>query len=290
MKHKSLTVFAPLTLLALALACGEAGKNEDGDEGQGGNGGASSGEDASSGGRTSGGGAGGGDAEPDCDEDAPAPVLYLKGNGNFTESMLGHTATSQGDVSTDAGKYGDGFVIAPVTEGSYITAPVDDSYEVGIGNFTIAFWMKMSDGFVILDKRVQSGAYQGYQVYVYEGHVGFQLGNGSKDNNFNSSSFASPTLAKVDDGEWHHVAITVERISTTGIKFYQDGVLLGSANPTGFLESLTNETPLLIGASASSLPSTTFVGVLDELQIFKEALTEEQVTTLASAPTLDFCD
>lgn len=138
--------------------------------------------------------------------------------------------------------------------------------------FSISFWMKTSStqsNNTIIDKRPDGGA--GYHVTLYNGYLLFQLNNGSSHYNFWSSS--SP---KLNDNKWHHVAITVQRNSTTGIRFYVDGTLVGTHNSQRVSGSISNSARLLIGGHSTS-GSYRFKGEIDEVAIYNTALSSTQV-------------
>jgi len=78
-----------------------------------------------------------------------------------------------------------------------------------------------------------------------------------------------------NDGKWHHVVGTYDRITTTA-KIYIDGVLKNTNNAitTG---PTSNTAPLLIGSRSGS---NGFGGSVDDVRVYNYALTKEQVANV----------
>ena len=82
-----------------------------------------------------------------------------------------------------------------------------------------------------------------------------------------------------DFNTWTHIAVTVDRDSASGISYYLNGALLGSAqDPTAYQGvSIAANQDLQI-ASANALP---FNGSLDDLAIYSQVLSPGQIASLA---------
>ncbi len=153
----------------------------------------------------------------------------------------------------------------------------DGSLDFGTGDFSIDAWVRttQSSGVrVVLDKR-QSSPYRGYHLYLYRGAPGLQLADGGYTN---YNAFANPA-AFVADGQWHLVAVTVDRDDPQGIRFYVDGKLVGTFNPTDRQGSLSNPAPLRLGTRSFEL-SGFWQGTLDELELFDRVLSPEEIAEL----------
>jgi len=123
----------------------------------------------------------------------------------------------------------------------------------------------------------------GYFLFLYNGRLAFQLGDGMSSNYISSS--LSPDLLT---GGWHHVAVTVDRNSATGGNLYVDGVPVLAFDPTSRPMSLANNAPLLIGRhAASSEPS--FIGLIDEVEIFSRPLSPQEVWGIFNAGSAGKC-
>ncbi len=167
---------------------------------------------------------------------------------------------------------------------------------VGAAPFSVDFWIQTtSQGgpITILDKRTgqpynNNNNLVGWSVVVHNGKILLQLANGSSSGG-GFTNYLSNVV--VNDGEWHFVAITIERGSSTGITFYDNGFpVLPNANPIGRQGNLSNAAPLTIGNDTIAFTGTYFKGILDEVEIFTDVvLTPTQVRLLWQAGSSGKC-
>jgi hypothetical protein len=159
------------------------------------------------------------------------------------------------------------------------------------GNFSIDLWIKTNDTNpyirTILDKRTGSLTNMtGYELYLYEHRIGLELADGTLTN-YNSSSQSSPIIA---DNNWHHIAVTVDRANTSGLCFYVDGSLVATFNPTDRQGDLTNTAPFVIGRNLiSSQVSQSFIGTLDEIELFNRVLSPDEIKGIYNADSCGKC-
>jgi hypothetical protein len=186
---------------------------------------------------------------------------------------------------------GDCVRVSPATNLNFGTAFVP-----GDGDLSIDAWILIPNGspsltatyLPIVDKReLPGGAWDpqsiGYFLFLYNGRLAFQLGDGTFFNYISDSSW--PDLR---DEAWHHVAVTVDRNSATGGNLYVDGAVVLNFNPTNQLGALTNSQPLFIGRhAASSQPS--FIGRIDEVEIFSRPLLPQEVWDIFNAKSAGKC-
>ena len=91
----------------------------------------------------------------------------------------------------------------------------------------------------VISKRFSPNAYTalGYEMYLGGGRLCFQmidsLNHGGNYYNLSAES-------DLRDGKFHHVAVTVQRNSTTGLRFYVDGQLIATFDPTVVSGDLSN--------------------------------------------------
>ncbi|TWT45790.1 hypothetical protein RAS1_22230 [Phycisphaerae bacterium RAS1] len=142
-------------------------------------------------------------------------------------------------------------------------------------DFSIDAWIRTNGQGIqsIVDKRVVGGGGAiGYSMFLFNGTLSFQIGDTVGFSNWIS------TLA-ANDGRWHHVAATVQRTSATGLKLYVDGVSQ-SFNPSARAGNTTNTAELWIGQRQPISSIIPYVGRIDELQIFRRALTPAEVQAI----------
>ncbi|WP_299493613.1 LamG-like jellyroll fold domain-containing protein [uncultured Shewanella sp.] len=137
---------------------------------------------------------------------------------------------------------------------------------------------------VIVDKRYenQEKDVKGYVLYIDEGQFSFQLATGdgtwhclephSSCSLYHSGGF-------IADGNWHHVAVSIDRDHPQGMHFYLDGQLIATADPTDRMTSLENDKPLRIG-SRSSYKTGLFKGAIGAVNLYHRQLTNSEVNNL----------
>ncbi|WP_437756173.1 protein kinase domain-containing protein [Sorangium sp. So ce1389] len=170
----------------------------------------------------------------------------------------------------------------------YVEAPHARSLDVGQGDLSITAWVQTTsaEGIeVIVDQRDEGPrGVHGYCVFLYRGGLSAQLADrdASPKCSMGASTACTNYLsgAFVADGSWHHIAVTVDRRAVDGGAFYVDGAAVGRFDPTSRPLSLDSRAPLRIGSRSSS-ESGFFRGVLDEVALYRRALSPEEVAAAA---------
>ncbi|XXY44870.1 protein kinase [Sorangium sp. So ce269] len=170
----------------------------------------------------------------------------------------------------------------------YVEAPHARSLDVGEGDLSITAWVQTTSAegiVVIVDQRDEGPrGVHGYCVFLSRGHLSAQLADrdASPKCSMGTSTACTNYLsgAFVADGSWHHIAVTVDRRAVDGGTFYVDGAAAGRFDPTSRPGSLDNRAPLRIGSRSSS-ESGFFRGVVDEVALYRRALSPEEVAAAA---------
>jgi hypothetical protein len=151
----------------------------------------------------------------------------------------------------------------------YIEVPNSASINFGTGSFSISCWIKTTSGYQslpIVEKRGHSPElYVGYLLLLEYGNLYFQMGDSNGYCNY------ANTQIYLNDGNWHHIVITVNRGGSNRIRFYIDGVddqNYRISQPG----SVTNIQPLYIGSG--------FYGSIDELALYNQELCADEVKEL----------
>jgi hypothetical protein len=168
----------------------------------------------------------------------------------------------------------------------YVQVADHPSLNFGQGNLSIDAWIRTSAASgvqILLDKRVEGATVQGYSFFLGNGTLGFQLAQGVGSPICSTAPGASCTNygsgAFVANGQWRHVAVTVDRSSPTGGRFYVDGAHVATFDPTFRLGSLTNTSPLRMGSRSSTVTGL-YRGALDEVELFPRVLTPAEVRSI----------
>ncbi|MEM9213209.1 MAG: Calx-beta domain-containing protein [Cyanobacteria bacterium P01_F01_bin.150] len=161
----------------------------------------------------------------------------------------------------------------------FVAVPDNNELDIGTSDFSISAWVRFTDdgpGTIVDDRTQVSGPLQGYVLYHDRGRIGFQLSDGTG----NRVNYLGSTL--VIDGEWHQVTVSVDRDDISGGTVYIDGLIDGNFDPTGVKGSISNNRNLRFGRRSNNPAPEYFDGSLDEVQLFKTALTTGEAITLYS--------
>jgi hypothetical protein len=228
--------------------------------------------------------AGGGIASGQCVPPPSGMVAWWPGDNSTTDIVNGNNGTLMSGATYAAGKVLQAF---DFSNGSgYLNVPSNGTLNFGTGDFSFDAWVRLPSGLLtrtLVDKRVPTPTV-GYNLYIYNGLPGVQIADGSATNyNANTADHAS-----ICDNTWHHVAVTVQRSDTNGIRFYVDGLQLATTrNPTAHQGSLTETAPLRLGLNVlGALPLS---GRLDEVELFNRILTPAEVLSIFQADSLGKC-
>lgn len=163
--------------------------------------------------------------------------------------------------------------------GSAISTP-DSIFHYGAETaYTVAFWLKMADS--SWQKRVDV-------VQPKQGRTLLYINN-SPQYQFNCSHQKKKIVFIHDSSknEWMHIAIVMDqREGTRNHKFYVDGVLKGSQ--TGYeLESdrIDTKSRIVFGASNDSTQLRNMHGMIDEVYMFSDTLSKEEIDVLMTWKT-----
>lgn len=169
----------------------------------------------------------------------------------------------------------------------YVRVGNHGQIDIDVGDLTVDAWVFLEganpNARIIVDKRDEGTSVYGFAMFLINGQLSFQLADGGFTN------WTAPGAAgNVPPGIWTHVAVTVERASTTGGRMYIDGVLVHTFDPTVRSGSLSNQRPLTVGAR-STTPSAFLLGGIDEVELFRRALRADEIAALVAAQGVGKC-
>jgi hypothetical protein len=210
--------------------------------------------------------------------DMPEAVGFWRFEGNTADSGRAHnngilkgTATLVSDPQRGGCLKldGDGYVDIP----SGVT-------ELGDGDFSIAAWIKTTEvGVPILSKSNGNAEWEETEKELYIADS--ELSEGQNDGTIEYVGHSCDWIrgsTSVNDGRWHHVAITWDADSEQGL-VYVDGV--EGTDDVGFAGLNDNVgDSVRIGFCESAHSGGNFVGLMDDVAIFDVALSPQQVFEL----------
>ncbi|MFC2109719.1 LamG-like jellyroll fold domain-containing protein [Bacteroidota bacterium] len=205
-------------------------------------------------------------------------LFYLPLEENGTDESGNENHATMGSAVTYAnGKYGKGGVFS-YTDGSYFTSANNVFEYSGETAYTIAFWLKVSD-------------------YSQRGDI-LQPTNGrtllysNGDLSFTSSHQKKSISFTVDDAEkndWFHLALVIDqREGQRHHKFYINGEQRGSIAQYDEFETGKPQTfgKLIFGSFSATSLVRNFTGMLDEVYMFNDALSETEINEVINIENL----
>jgi hypothetical protein len=213
---------------------------------------------------------------------APADIISWWPGGNTNDVIGSNEVSFSNGATNSAGKVGQGFSLDGVND--RITAPDSATLDFGAGqDFSLEAWIKAQDSgndygvATILSKRYSPGAGTlGYELYLINGVLGLRMDDPT-------NLYAFQTNSGDLRGSYHHVAATVDRDSTNGLKLYVDGSVVATFNPTVVPGDLSNSEPWRIGNHPTPSLNCFFKGIIDEPAVYGRALGESEIQAIYNA-------
>lgn len=204
-------------------------------------------------------------------------VGYWPGDGNANAAAGPDNGTPQGDATFGAGKVGQAFSLDGTND--FVDVPDSSLWKFGSSDFTIDLWVnfdtvKTGDATglpnVFVSHDQGGGGLPKWVFFSSDSGLGFHI-NGGPGSVFLAAPF-SPTT-----GEWYNVAVT--RSGGDDYTFYVDGTLVGTGTSSVLVPDAA--VSLKIG-EAEGIGD--FDGRLDEVRIYSNALTQQEIAELAAVP------
>jgi hypothetical protein len=179
-------------------------------------------------------------------------------------------------------------------ERSYVEIPHSTDLDLGTGDFSIDAWIKIPatepsvtsvnrSHVTILEKRFNNGSSaQGIWLYLDNDRLFLEIADGASYSAYGSG-------IQVSDNDWHLIAVTVDRDQSDGVIFYLDGHEVAPRfDPRPQSGSLDNSLPLYI-ARRSPIGGVGFSGLLDEFELFRSALSADEIAEIYDAGSVGKC-
>ncbi len=212
----------------------------------------------------------------------PAPLGYysftISGNA-FSNAVTGELIQLPPAVSSRPdGVAGNCLELKPQNE-SYVSLGRKYGFS---GDFSLSFWIRTAPGYnkgesVVLGRH-QAYSSNGYYILLNAGWGAY----GAPDKvTFYYTNATVISKSSVNDGRWHHVGVIYRAAS--GAELYMDGILeaRGPVNPM-----VVPNVDFLLGSISYDRPYGSYGGMIDELALWDQALSAQDMAALASDPAL----
>ncbi len=209
----------------------------------------------------------------------PSPLAYFSfdgGGGEIKDLVSGTVIKLPASVKSLAGGASGEYLSLKRQEDSFVQLGKDYGFT---GDFSFSFWMRTPYGYrdtaSIIFSRHLSGSYNGYFAMVNS-----EWGMGQTDKLvFYYSNGTVTSKTSMNDGRWHHVGIVHRK--STGVELYIDGKLESNGGPAQMWVADVN---LTLGAITFGRPIGNFGGDIDELGIFAQAVSAQDIAGMAATP------
>ena len=160
---------------------------------------------------------------------------------------------------------------------------VADAPQLNFGTkdgFSIEVWLHLDgsqpDGTGLVSKGADGSAWSGYQLILYGDRIAAEIGGDGAGIGVPDGLIGTSSL---NDGAWHHVALSVDRTSATAA-LYLDGRLEALVANPALGVNPDNTAALQVGIDRSG--SRFFKGAMDELRLWDMARSRDQIRAQAS--------
>ena len=184
-----------------------------------------------------------------------------------------------------------GFVVRSLCfDGSsqYVRVPYYQAIDMNTNDFSIDAWVKRGlndNGTRQIVNHLDVLAPRGYQLYLNNGQLTFAM------DDFNNNIVAQSGQTVPADGNWHFVAVTVPRQSFNGGRLYMDATTPVPFDPIPASGSLANNSSVLVAVGDFDPIGLEyyFKGCIDEVEIFRRALTASEIQNIYAAGSVGKC-
>ena len=169
---------------------------------------------------------------------------------------------------------------------------IDDSSRLNFGpdeDFSISCWFKtnitdLKSRLVYKAGHGDITGYKGYSIMLIDGILSFRIWSNSPSLD---SIYVDSGSLRYDDNSWHNVVAV--RNAGSSLDLYVDGNLINSLDISnlGTLD-LSNNNPLCIGAHSLEPTEYYYTGLIDDVRLYKSALSDTDIQQLNSIPLVGY--
>ncbi len=206
-------------------------------------------------------------------------------NGNINDAGPSKlTSTAVGTVGFDADRNSTAGRTGVFNSTGGFIVPDNEAMNFGTGDYSVSVWVKTSltsSGMVWQESGGKGSGDNQTWVRILgtaTNLTSFSTEDAAGGSTINLTAAANGAAAKTNDGVWHHIVTTRQGLITT---IYIDGVKVTERSSTVGVKVTANEGTFKIGMQENTAGYTNrFIGLIDDLIIYKKALTQAEVTAL----------
>ncbi len=162
--------------------------------------------------------------------------------------------------------------------------PDNDAMNFGTGDYSISCWVKTttkSSGMVWQESGAKAGGDNQTWLRIMGSATNltsFSTEDASGGTTINLTLAANGTVAATNDDIWHHIVCTRQGTLTT---IYIDGVKIKEMTTTTAVKTTSNNENFKVGMQENASGYLNkYIGLIDDVIIYKKALTQAEVTVL----------
>lgn len=188
------------------------------------------------------------------------PLYELDGASFMSGDAYGHLCTVTGALWRPCGHYFDG------TDDRIVVAH-HSAFSFGTGDFSLEIWLRASSSGGAIQRIISKQSSAWFFFRLVGGAAILSIKDGTNQQTVTGSS-------DLKDDIWHHLAVTADRDSSTGLMLSVDGEIDVTDDATG-IGSISNTTPLQIARFSGG--AEYFKGSIGEVRLYRRVLTPLEV-------------
>ena len=211
--------------------------------------------------------------------------MHLKFDGDYSDATgRGNSGTPVGTPSFVGGVIGRALHYSTTTDtngnftsANYVTMGRPNDLQFSTNSFSVAFWVRLASGYVGADLPFFGSATNSDNNPGFTFSPAFQTGGWQWDlEDFNNINIdVNGPDNSINDGSWHHFALTVDRSATVALT-YLDGVQVNSRSIAGLGVFDTTNT-ISIGQDPTGHYPQAGSADLDDMGVWHRVLTPLEV-------------
>lgn len=189
------------------------------------------------------------------------PLYKLDGGSLMSRDACGHGCTVIGAIRRGNSYYFDGL-------DDRIIVANHPAFAFGTGDFSLEIWFRADASGSGIQRLISKQAATWFFLRLLgNGTVGFSINDGATERNVAGTT-------NLRDDRWHHVVVTVDRDSATGLGIFLDGNEHAAASAIG-VGDISNNVDINIGRYDGGLEY--FRGNIGEIRIYNRLLAFPEV-------------